>query len=69
MSATKQPKREKFGDRIKAERLRLGLTQARCAEILGMSKRWVEQAEAGHEPPEITQEGALARLSELQPAE
>ena len=57
-----------FAEQLKAERQRLGLTQAQCAELLSMSKRWVEEAEAGRsDPPQITQEGALARLKRRRP--
>lgn len=51
-----------FAEELKAERERLGLTQAKTAELLDVSKRSVEQWEAGAEPLAITREGALARL-------
>lgn len=51
-----------FAHQLKAERERLGLTQARAAKLLEVSKRSIEQWEAGSEPLVITQEGALARL-------
>lgn len=58
-----------FAERLKSERKRLGITQAKLAEILEMSKRWVEETEAGRNmPPKIAQEGALKRLGKLKPA-
>lgn len=55
-----------FADKLKAERKRLGLTQAEAAALLEVSFEAVSKWERGI-PPEgparITQEGALARLA------
>lgn len=52
-----------FAEKLKAERLRLGLTQAECAELLEISKRALEEWESGNRVPlVVAQEGALARL-------
>ena len=55
-----------FCDQLAKEKARLGLTQAELARVLGMGKRTVEMWLSGDRvPPEITQEGALARLENL----
>jgi transcriptional regulator with XRE-family HTH domain len=41
-------------DEIRAWRQRLGLTQARAAESLGVSPRYVEMLEAGDRTPSQT---------------
>lgn len=51
-----------FAQQLKAERTRVGKTQAEVAAILEVSKRSVEQWEAGSEPLKVTQEGVLARM-------
>ena len=52
-----------FGERIRAERKRVRMTQAQCAELLSVSKRALESWEDGSaEPLIVAQEGALARL-------
>jgi len=57
-----------FAEQLKAERLRLGLTQPQAAEALGLSNRVYWDYENGKSVPEgITQEGALARLAKLKP--
>jgi len=58
-----------FAEELKAERLRLGLTQAEAAGILETSKSALEKWEAGTKrPAKIAQEGALARLAKMQSA-
>ena len=53
----------KFSAILKAERKRLGLTQAQAAELLQVSRSILEKWEAeARVPAIITQEGALARL-------
>ena len=52
-----------FPEQLKAQRGRLGLTQAELASFLGVSPRAVWQWEQGTLPHVLTQEGALARLS------
>lgn len=53
----------KFSEKLKSERLRLGLSQAGLAAVLEVSKSAVEKWEYGtKEPIEIAKEGALARL-------
>ena len=57
-----------FGGQLKAERQRLGLTQAEAAALIDVSKRALEQWEAGERTPlPVTQEGALARLQRYRP--
>ncbi len=52
-----------FGEKLKSERERLGLTQAEAAALLEVSKSALEKWEAGIKTPKlITQEGALERL-------
>lgn len=56
----------KFRRLLKAERARTGITQKQAAEILAMSARTYEDWEGGFSvPAEITQEGAIARLSKI----
>lgn len=53
-----------FSAHLKAERKRLGLTQPEAASLLGLKDRTYWEYESGAtEPPEIAQEGALARLA------
>jgi DNA-binding XRE family transcriptional regulator len=57
-----------FSDHLKAARKRLRLTQPEAAAALELPARTYWEYEAGAtEPPIITQEGALARLSKLKP--
>jgi repressor LexA len=53
-----------FGEQIKSERKRLGLTQAGAAKKLGYSKASVEKWERGKVVPKpLTQVGILTLLS------
>jgi transcriptional regulator with XRE-family HTH domain len=52
-----------FPEQLKAQRERLGLTQAELAGFLDVSPRAVWQWEKGTLPHALMQEGALARLS------
>lgn len=53
-----------FPEQLKAQRERLGLTQAELAALLDVPARTYWEWEAGKTTPyAITQEGALARLS------
>jgi transcriptional regulator with XRE-family HTH domain len=53
-----------FGEQIKSERKRLGLTQAGAAKKLGYSKASVEKWERGLVTPKpLTQVGILTLLS------
>lgn len=52
-----------FPEQLKAQRERLGLTQAELASFLDVSSRAVWQWEQGALPHVLTQEGAIARLS------
>ena len=53
----------KFAEQLRAARTNAGLTQADCADRLGISKSAVEKWEAGIKTPHsITQEGALLRI-------
>lgn len=55
-----------FAEKLKAERLRLGLTQPQAAEVLWLSNRvYWDYENAKSLPEEITQEGALARLAKI----
>jgi DNA-binding transcriptional regulator YiaG len=57
-----------FAKKIKSQRQRLGLTQAEAAVMLDVSKRALEQWEAGERTPlPVAQEGALARLAKIKP--
>lgn len=57
-----------FAAQLKAERQRLGLTQAEAAAILDVGKRTLEHwEEESRTPLAIAQEGALARLAKLSP--
>lgn len=49
-------------EKIKAARLRLGLTQAEAAAVCGVSPRAYWQWEAGKSTLEVALEGALERL-------
>lgn len=52
-----------FPKKLLSERARLGLTQARAAILLEISKSALEKWEAGTKTPKpLMQEGALARL-------
>ena len=55
-------KTQSFAAQLKAERQRLGLTQAEAARLLQISPRALWQWEHGEEPMPVTREGALARL-------
>jgi DNA-binding transcriptional regulator YiaG len=58
----------KFAQQIKSKRQSLGLTQAEAAALLAVSKRALEQWEAGERTPlPVAQEGALARLAKAKP--
>lgn len=50
---TKSQKNEPFGDRLRAERHRLGLTQTALGELGGVSKTSVVGYEAGNYTPDI----------------
>lgn len=52
-----------FTEKLKAQRERLGLTQAELAAFLDVSPRAVWQWEKGMLPHILTQEAALARLT------
>ena len=53
-----------FDKQLKAERERLGITQAQAASLISVPDRTYWEWEAGKtEPYAITQEGALRRLS------
>lgn len=52
-----------FHEQLKAQRERLGLTQAELASFLKVSPRAVWQWEQGEAPHILTQEAALARLT------
>lgn len=55
-----------FAEKLKADRKRLGLNQTESASLLGVSFEAVSKWERGlSTPPEITQEGALARLAKV----
>jgi DNA-binding transcriptional regulator YiaG len=56
-----------FATELKSERRRLGLTQAGAATLLEVSKRSVEEWEAGKTPLAVTQEGVIARLKKQKP--
>lgn len=57
-----------FAEQLKAERLRLNLTQLEAAALLGVSKSVIEKWEIENRTPiAITQEGALARLKKAKP--
>ena len=56
-----------FPQKLQSERLRLSLTQAEAASILGISKSALGKWETGVKTPkELTQEGALARLGKVE---
>lgn len=52
-----------FPEQLKAQRKRLGLTQAELAAFLDVSPRAVWQWERSTTPHVLTQEGAIARLT------
>ena len=52
-----------FPEQLKAQRERLGLTQAELASFLDVSPRAVWQWEKGTLPHVLTQEGVMARLN------
>jgi len=58
-----------FGRKLREQRERLGLTQAEAAKILGLTSKTLSTWELGldlkRQPHELTQEGAIARLSRL----
>jgi DNA-binding transcriptional regulator YiaG len=52
-----------FSEHLIAQRQLLNLTQAKAAELLGISKSALEKWEAGTKVPKmLTQEGAIARF-------
>ena len=52
-----------FSEHLIAQRQLLNLTQAKAAELLGISKSALEKWEAGVKTPKpLTQEGAIARF-------
>ena len=53
--------------KLKAARLRLGLTQAEAAAVCGVSPRAYWQWEAGKSTLDVTLEGALVRLRATKP--
>jgi transcriptional regulator with XRE-family HTH domain len=56
-----------FAQQLRTERQRLGLTQAEAAALLAVSKRALEQWEAGERTPlPVAQEGTLARLAKAE---
>ena len=57
-----------FSQILKAHRKRLGLRQKQMPDILGVSWRTFQTWESGASVPHlVTQEGCLARLSNLHP--
>lgn len=57
-----------FGDQLRAERKRLGLTQAGADAVLSTCRGQVAAWESGRNVPHaLTQEGALARLRKTIP--
>jgi transcriptional regulator with XRE-family HTH domain len=57
-----------FATQIKSLREAKSLTQGAAAEAMGVSKSILEKWERGDRTPlQITQEGAVARLSRLKP--
>lgn len=57
-----------FAEQLKTERKRLGLTQPEAAGLLSVPDRtYWEWENAKTEPPEIAQEGALARIQKAKP--
>jgi DNA-binding transcriptional regulator YiaG len=58
-----------FSDTIKAERARLGISQAVTAWVLGVSLSTVANWERGRSPNALTQSGALAVLAGIQPGD
>lgn len=55
-----------FVEQLKSERQRLGLSQAELARVLGVSFECISKWERKiTTPPEITQEGAMARLRKM----
>ncbi|NBW12078.1 MAG: XRE family transcriptional regulator [Caulobacteraceae bacterium] len=57
-----------FAEQLKAERERLGLTQAETAPILAVSPSWVDKVERNARQPHVLmQEGALGRLKRAKP--
>lgn len=58
--------RMSFANQIRDERERLGITQAQAAALLSIAKRTYCDWEYGiTTPPEVAQEGALARLQKI----
>jgi transcriptional regulator with XRE-family HTH domain len=52
--------RTTIGERVRAYRLRRGLTQARLAHLIGRSERWLIDVEAGGVDPRLSDAVALA---------
>src|SRR5689334_19955268 len=50
------------GERIRAYRLRRGLTQARLAHLIGRSQRWLIDVERGGVDPRLSDAVALAKV-------
>jgi DNA-binding XRE family transcriptional regulator len=53
---------EGLGERVRAYRLRRGLTQARLAHLIGRSERWLVDVERGGVDPRLSDTLALARV-------
>src|SRR3989442_14496682 len=51
-----------IGERVRAFRLRRGLTQARLAHLIGRSERWLIDFERGGVDPRLSDALALARV-------
>lgn len=56
-----------FGEQLKAERKRLGITRAKAAELLkDVSESWIDKAESGKREPHVwMQQEALRRLERI----
>jgi len=51
-----------IGERVRAYRLRRGLTQARLAHLVGRSERWLIEFESGGVDPRLSDALAIARV-------
>jgi transcriptional regulator with XRE-family HTH domain len=51
-----------IGDRVRIQRRRRGLTQARLAHLVGRSDRWLHDVEHGDVDPRLSDAIALARV-------
>ena len=54
--------RTTIGERVRAYRLRRGLTQARLAHMIGRSERWLIDVERGGVDPRLSDAVALATV-------